>query len=231
MLQAIVGLQSGGVIHPALLHALQLWLEPNDVTERIHADALDGSPYAKALAAAAVLRRCAARLGPEVDMRHYYGGLLFEAARLVMAARERSGREAPPHYVHAALGAALLAAVLESWPGRPWRPTEDAPDGDRLVLDRVNKRLYVPDCGRWLPLPEKLFRLLSLLDEKACRLVTYEEIDERVFDGRAGAGAIYNLVGQVRRLLREAGCDDRRYIRVVRGLGYVLQPTGVPCSD
>ena len=87
----------------------------------------------------------------------------------------------------------------------------------------------MPDCGRWLPLPEKLFRLLSLLDEKACRLVTYEEIDERVFDG--GGGDIHNLVGQFRRLLRGAGCNDRRYIRVVHGLGYVLQPTGAPCSD
>ena len=125
------------------------------------------------------------------------------------------------------------ADAVVSWPPDPrrlaaqlramQRPLRAAtPSGD-LVLDAAHRHAVVD--GRHLALTDGEFDLLAVLHRHRGRVVTRDELSLELH-GRTCAAGDRSLDLRVTRLRRKLGDDSRapRWIRAVRGEGYLLLP-------
>ena len=93
---------------------------------------------------------------------------------------------------------------------------------DDLALD-VGQRRVTREYGE-LKLGNLTFDLLLTLVESAPNIVTYEELSEKVWDGRpVSADTVAQRVLMLRRDLSDKA-DHPRYVEAVRGIGYRLIP-------
>ena len=94
---------------------------------------------------------------------------------------------------------------------------------DDLVLDAAHRHAVVD--GRHLALTDGEFDLLAVLHRHRGRVVTRDELSLELH-GRTCAAGDRSLDLRVTRLRRKLGDDSRapRWIRAVRGEGYLLLP-------
>jgi DNA-binding winged helix-turn-helix (wHTH) protein len=89
---------------------------------------------------------------------------------------------------------------------------------DDFVLDTRRGDLRFGESEQ--PLEPRAFNVLSLLVENHDRLVSKEEILEKVWDGRIVTdSAVSTVVKAVRKVLGDDG-DIQKYVRTVRGRGF-----------
>jgi two-component system, OmpR family, response regulator len=112
----------------------------------------------------------------------------------------------------------------------PLAPSEgDAPSSgsrvrafDHCVLDLVRRELQSTD-GEFIDLTDTEFRLLALFVENPARVLSRDELTQIVL-GREWSPLDRTLDGHVARLRCKLGgrADERRFIKSVRGVGYVF---------
>lgn len=218
MLKLIVRLSSTQSIEdPLLLQALWIWLTPNSLDEQLLPATRDenllNSEYGKALATVSHIRRQARNLG-EANISHYYGGLLFHAAQLVLESKKPRVGSLPVYYAHAALASALLATRLT----KPWPEPQNV-----IRLDESRNRVYVPHSGEWIKLTNNELKLIKILLRFPNQVVSISTIKELVWP--YGGGDVSNLVGRVRDKIE----PDRRnpcYIITHARRGFEIRPDG-----
>jgi DNA-binding response OmpR family regulator len=200
---------------------------PRRLNERLDSQDID-APFRKALAVIQHIRRLAdAEAGS--DPAPYYLGLLLWALNEVQK-YEPNIKYTPQrlgHFVHALLASAMICDRLMGPVANPIREREDR-ISKGIEINEATRQVSVE--GRQVSLGQQEYGLLLYLYQHAGQLCTAREIVEEAMndtyaDDVQEADRIRTLVSRLRKKI-EPYPGEHRYIRTIRGQGYILYPAG-----
>lgn len=212
--------QSGGDKEKAMLHMLCAWLTPSTLDDPIpQPTELEQWPLLqRTLSLCEAIRTQACTL-ERVDIRYYYGAILFHAAQEMRRAQRPWAGGQPRHVSHTALAASLIVDRLGHWPA--WELALTKPSG--IVLD--GNRAYVPQKRGWVSLTARQVTLLQLFLRHPHRTLTFDELTDAVWDGSIAQNTVTQAVTRLRHEL-EQDPQNPFYLHNITGIGYQYRPDG-----